>query len=385
MSVYKRAGQETYSYDFVVRGRRFSGDTGATEKRAAKRFEDLKRADAKAQIAEQAAFFADRMTFEVAASRWWLEVGQHHQNADTTLNNLEWLKEHIGNKTDLTDITDSIVASLVARRRGERVRRIIKGGKIKEGELVGPATVNRTCTQPLREIITRARKVWKVKVAEVDFGRHMLAEPQERVREASIEEEAAIIEELGRGYDVAVRFAFLTGCRRMEILGLEWTRVDFFNRQFTVIGKGKKARTLPMSQAIYELLWEERNFHQVKVFTYVAQKASKRYKLERGRRYPLTESGLKSAMRRAVPRAGVENFHFHDTRHTAATRVLRKSNLRVAQILLGHSDVKTTTKYAHALNEDIRAALEAAGSPTQIPTNDEADKDKPLANNRKRR
>jgi len=63
----------------------------------------------------------------------------------------------------------------------------------------------------------------------------------------------------------------------------------------------------------------------------------------------------------------VVNFRFHDTRHTTATRVLRKSNLRVVQKLLGHSDVKTTTKYAHALDEDVLAALEAA-SPTNTPT-----------------
>lgn len=80
----------------------------------------------------------------------------------------------------------------------------------------------------------------------------------------------------------------------------------------------------------------------------------------------MTESGLKSEMRRAVPRAGVENFRFHDTRHTAATRVLRKSKMRVAQILLGHKDIKTTTKYAHALAEDVRAALEAASPATRL-------------------
>ncbi|TIN66413.1 MAG: site-specific integrase, partial [Mesorhizobium sp.] len=64
---------------------------------------------------------------------------------------------------------------------------------------------------------------------------------------------------------------------------------------------------------------------------------------------------------------GVKNFHFHDTRHTAATRVLRKSNLKVVQQLLGHEDIKTTTKYAHAMMDDVLNALEAA-SPTKSPT-----------------
>lgn len=367
MSVYKRPGKDTYSYDFLFRGRRFSGDTGATTKREAERVQEANRKTARAQVEAEASFFADTMTFEIASSRYWLEVGQHHKNNDTTAAVLEWLKSHIGAKTPLEKVTDSVIAGLVAKRRGERVKRKLKNGKFSEGEFVKPSTVNRTCTQPLREIINRAKKVWKVKVSDIDFGKHMLKEAQERVREASETEESAILAELGEGYDKAVRFAILSGCRRMEIIGIEWSSVDFFTRQFTVLGKGAKQRTIPMSDAIYDLLWGEKDHHPEKVFTFVATRTRKKEGLVRGTRYPMTESGLKSAMRRAVPRAGVDNFRFHDTRHTAATRVLRKSNLRVAQILLGHSDVKTTTKYAHALNEDIRAALNAA-SPTKIPT-----------------
>ncbi|MBV5269515.1 MAG: site-specific integrase [Afipia sp.] len=166
--------------------------------------------------------------------------------------------------------------------------------------------------------------------------------------------------QLARGYDAAVQFAFLTGCRRMEILGLEWSHVDFFSRRFTVTGKGNKVRTIPMSDAVHALLWAEKDHHPNVVFTYAAARANKPMGLERGKRYPLTEAGLKSAMRRAIPNAGVENFRFHDMRHTAATRILRASNLKVAQRILGHSDISTTTKYAHALDDDLRAAMNAA-------------------------
>jgi len=267
MSVYKRSGRDTYSYDFWVQGRRFSGDTRATTKREAKQVEAEYRQAAK--LSAEAAFHAPMMTFEIAASRWYLEVGQHARDVDTVLRNIEWLKKWIGAGTDLRDITDSLVASLVARRRGEKTRHR------KEPTLVSNATVNRTCTQPLREIIMRAKKVWKVSVADVDFGRHMLKEPQERVREASAAEEAAIMDELSRGYDAAVRFAFLTGCRRMEIIGLEWPHVDFFSRRFTVLGKGSKVRTIPMSDAVHDLLWNLKDHHPEKVFTYEARRTRK--------------------------------------------------------------------------------------------------------------
>lgn len=364
MSVYKRKNASTYSYDFWLRGRRFSGDTRCATKREAEAAEKRIREAAQAELAGQQAFFASEMTFQVAASRWWLEVGQHHTNSDNTLAVLDWLKTEIGAETDLRQINDSRVASIVAKRRGQR-----RHGR-KDAPLVSNATVNRTVTQPLREIILRARKVWKVAVADVDFAQHLLPEPKERVREASQGEESAIMATLGRGYDIAVRFAFLTACRRMEILGLEWAHVDFFSCRFTVTGKGGKIRTIPMSQEIYDLLWDQKDFHPVKVFTFEALRTRKDAGLVRGERYPLTESGLKSAFRRAVPKSGVANFRFHDTRHTSATRVLRASNLRVAQKLLGHSDIATTTKYAHALDDDIREALEKsnASSPTKNPT-----------------
>lgn len=372
MSVYKRTDRETfYSFDFKLRGRRFSGNTGATTKREALRVEAEMRKAAKLELDAAASFFADRMTFEIAASRWYLEVGQYAKDTDTVLRNLDWLKTHIGAGTDIEKITDSIIAGLVARRRGERVRRYGKGGKVILGDFVSNATVNRTCTQPLREIVMRAAKVWKVAVAEVNFGRHMLKEPQERVREASVAEEDAILSQLSRGYDDAVEFAFLSGCRRMEILGLEWPQVDFFSRRFTVTGKGNKTRTIPMSDAIFDLLWRQKDHHAVKVFTYEAARTLKPHGLVKGQRYPMTEAGLKTAMRRAVPNAGVENFSLHDTRHTAATRILRKSNLKVVQRLLGHSDITTTTKYAHAVDDDLRDALNAAAnSPTKSPTKD---------------
>jgi len=364
MSVFKRKGSEIYSYDFWIKGRRFLGSTEEKNKRAAEAVERTKKEEARAIVATEEAMDAPR-TWELASSRWWLEVGQHHKNAHVTAASLDWLTKAIGRKTLLIDIDDNRVAALVAKRRSE-VRQV---GKIENRtKTVGAATVNRTCTEPLRKVLLRAAKTWKVRTAEVDWGSHMLAEPQERVREASRGEESKIMDQLERGYDAAVEFAFVNGCRRMEIIGLRWPKVDFFGRQFTVLGKGDKERTIPMNQRTFDLLWAQRGMHEEFVFTFEAKRTRRHgaRDLVKGERYPMTEHGLKTAMRRAVAKSGVENFRFHDTRHTAATRVLRKSNLRVAQVLLGHKDIKTTTKYAHAMAEDVRAALEAS-SPARGP------------------
>ncbi|MDP2150042.1 MAG: site-specific integrase [Parvibaculum sp.] len=365
MSVYIRSDSKdgTYSYDFELGGRRFSGGTGKTSRREALQVERAKRAEADREVAAESALYAPRLTLKQACARYWHEAGQHLENADSRFWSLEWLMDFFGEATPFETIGDAEVARMVAKRRGEFIPR--RKAKV----LVANATVNRTVTEPLRDIRQRALKVWKVKVGDVDWSLHMLDEPEERVREASAGEERAVAAELAEGYRDALDFAFLTGCRRMEIVGLVWARVDFFGRQFTVIGKGGKLRVIPMSQAVFDLLWALRGHHATSVFTYVAARTLKKRGLVRGRRYPLTKSGLKSAARRAIARAAVTNFRFHDTRHTAATRILRQSNLRVVQLLLGHADPSTTAKYAHALQDDIRAAMDAA-RPTEIATDE---------------
>jgi integrase len=363
MSVYKRTGSQTFSYDFEVGGCRFSGDTGATSKREARRIQEVERTKAR-DLARAGRLSAGRnMTLGDASIRYMLEVGQFHRHNLVTLGCLEWLEQQLGKATRLVDISDDDIARIVAVRRTE-VRRV--GRAETRTKRVSPATVNRTATEPLRKVLTRARKAWKIPVQEIDWSQHMLAEPRERVREASIGEEAAVMAPLERGYDAATTLMFMDGCRRMEVVGLVWSRIDFFGRQYTVIGKGGKSRTIPMTDDTYDLFWAQRGHHPEAVFTFIAQKTRREHGQIRGQRYPITEHGLRSAQVRAIALSGVQNFRPHDTRHTAATRVLRVSNLKVVKQLLGHEDIATTDKYAHALADDVKAAL-AASRPTRNP------------------
>jgi integrase len=346
VAVYRKHGKSEYSYDFTFRGRRFSGATGTSNKRQAERVLEERRRQAREQFKAAAKFVdAGPMTFEVAASRYWLEVAQHLANSDSYFRFLGWLEEHFGKRTTLDRITDSLVAAMVAKRRGDGVSN---------------ATVNRTTTVPLRGLMTRAKKTWKVPVADIDWGRHLLKEPQERIREASREEERQLLAAMRDDYAPAVRFAMLTGCRRMEIVELTWQSVDFFGKTVTIKGKGNRVRVVPLDTVTNDLLWQLRDHHKTSVFTYVSQRTNKRLGLVRNQRYPITMEGFKTAWRRYRKNSGVENFRFHDTRHTAATRILRTGNLKIAQRLLGHEDIATTAKYAHAMIDDVRAAMEAA-------------------------
>jgi integrase len=71
---------------------------------------------------------------------------------------------------------------------------------------------------------------------------------------------------------------------------------------------------------------------------------------------------------RNVPRAVLcfgSGFRFHDLRHTRGTRILRVTrNLAAAKKALAHRNIKTTLRYAHVLDDDVREALEVSDSRT---------------------
>ena len=102
------------------------------------------------------------------------------------------------------------------------------------------------------------------------------------------------------------------------------------------------------------------------VFTYEAQRTIEgRFK---GERYPLTVSGVKTNWRRLRKAAGVSDFRFHDFRHDFATKLLRRSrNLKLTQKALNHSDIRTTLKYAHVLDDEVAAAIEDVAQSREKP------------------
>jgi integrase len=378
MSVFKRPGSQTYSYDFQLGRLRFSGRTEATTKREAERIEAQERKKAEAIVAEERAL-EKPSTWGQAVTRYWREKGQHLKNAATELEYLDWLTKEIGKGRPLIEVDDNVIAFLVAKKRQQKDTRFSKNKD--KARLIGPRAVNAAVPEAARKVLTRARKVWKVRVSEIDWSQHMLKQNAGRVREASKTEEAELLGELGRGYDVAVKFAILTGCRRIEVLGLRWKHVDFFNRRFSVTGKGDKSRFIPMTRQTYDLLWSVKDHHPEVVFTYQAAR-TRRYgdrNVVRGQRYPLTDSGLKSQFRRSLGKTDIENFHFHDTRHTMASRLVRRTkDLLAAKELLGHARLTTTQIYTHAMEEDLRAALEMTESPTEITTSVDEDEDNAL-------
>lgn len=358
MSVYKHKDSPFYHFDFQHKGVRFHGSTGCTSRREAETFERAERDRAKRFVKTAASPASTKL--DDVAGRYWNEVGQHHAGADTTWRDIERLINYFGPTTLLTEIGDDEVAKLVAWRRGHRVTR---HGKPKKKApvppLIAPATVNRSTTEVLKKLFTRA-KAWGIRFdREANWKQHWLKEPQEIVRELRGDEANRLEDATRDDYRAIFELASASGLRFNECL-LRWSEVNWEARKIEKQGKGDKRVSVPITDAIREILWPLRGHHPEAVFTYVARRTKRGAGLIKGERYPITYNGLKTVWKRTRAAAGVSGFRFHDFRHDFATKLLRETrNLKLVQRALNHADIKTTTKYAHVVDDEVAAGVDA--------------------------
>lgn len=373
MSVYKRPDSSQYWCEFYIEGDRFRLSTGQTERRAAQLAEKRLKAEAKAgrdaEKARRAAWGGKPApTMGYVAELFWEQVGKYHAAPKTTWRSLEWLVDHFGENTLLTEITGQKIAEMVARRRGIRVERDKATKALREtpSETVQNATVNRYAVDPLRKLFLRARDVWSYPVMSPKWGDYRLSEPEERVREAVGAEEEAIVAALGPDYGRLFRFMVASGCRAQGAL-VTWQQIDRLSMLLRVRNKGREGQarfyTMPLTQHQLAILDEGLGHHPTHVFTYEERRPGKNPdgSPKEPQRHPITENGFKTQWRRHVREAGIaEGFRRHDTRHTMGTRLVRATgNLKLAQKQLGHARIETTMRYAHVLVDDIRAGVEA--------------------------
>lgn len=350
MSVYKPKGSPFYQYDFERGGRRFYGSTKRTNEREARRVEqdEIEKAERQIKASRRS---STSLEIDDVAGRYWREVGQYHAGATDTWAALERLVEYFKPTTLLTEIHDDHVAKLVAWRRGHHV----KGNP--DAPLISNATVNRSTTEVLKKLFTRAKKAWGVRFdREPNWKQHRLQETEERVRELVGNERQRLEEATRDDYGPFFAFAARSGLRLRECL-LRWPEVNWDAKQIKKPGKGGKLVTVPITPSIRSILWPLRGHDPEHVFTYVAVRT--RGKLVKGRRYPLTYSGAKTAWKKLRKQAGVADFRFHDFRHDVGTKLLRETgNLKLVQRALNHADIKTTVRYAHVLDQEVAAAME---------------------------
>jgi hypothetical protein len=282
MSVFKRPGSETFSFDFQLCGRRFHGSTEAPNKKDAATVERQIKAKAKADLDEAKLTGNGPLLLRHAAGCYWQEAGKDHRDSTATHRNLARLIEYFGQDKRLDAIGDAEVSALIAWRRAQT----LKGRKA-----VSNSTANRSTIEVLRKLFTRARKAWGYQFREPYWSQHRLMEPQGRVRELHASEEQALSVAARSDYQPWISFALLTGLRRAETL-ITRDCVNWEAR--TIITKGKGSRTVqtPLTDAVWAILTPLKGHHPEAVFTFEAKRT--RGAVIRGQRYPITYEGGKT-------------------------------------------------------------------------------------------
>ena len=136
--------------------------------------------------------------------------------------------------------------------------------------------------------------------------------------------------------DDLLKFAISTGVRQGNVLGLESSQVDLERRTAWIHAdqaKAGKAIGIPLNRVAMAVLTKQIGKHDAYVFTY------------RGK--PLKQVNRR-AWRRALVRAGITNFRWHDLRHTWASWMVQQGvSIAELQELGGWESVEMVRRYAH--------------------------------------
>lgn len=339
MSVYKPAKSRFWHYDFQHKGCRYHGSSGCTSKRDAERYEaEIRR---KVALGEST---KPPITVDHACGAWFETKGRHQRSCATTEYQLDNLAQGLGKNRWLHDLTLRDLDKYIAKRRAS----------------VSNASVNRE-TALLRRVCNwcQARGY---DVPSIDWREIRLKEKAPETRILSAEEEARLFAVLPESLRPLVEFALISGQRKAEIVTLRWSDVDLVNARATVSTKGGQRHTFPLTPRLAAIIRAQPKVC-AQVFTYKAEKSAPKRKDRaqriKGERYPFSKQGWDRKWRKALAEAGIEGFRFHDTRHTALTRL---GSIEAAQRLANHSDIRTTRRYFHTSEDDVRKLMAAAES-----------------------
>jgi integrase len=155
----------------------------------------------------------------------------------------------------------------------------------------------------------------------------------------------------------AVVIALSTGARRMEVMGLRWPDVDLARRVATLHHtKNGERRVLPLAGPALELLKERAKVRRLDTDLLFPGTP---HRNPDGTPKPIAPVDVSAAFERACLAAGIEDFRFHDLRHTAAS-YLAMNGASLAEIaeVLGHKTLQMVKRYAHLSDAHTAGVVE---------------------------
>lgn len=267
-----------------------------------------------------------RRSWQEAVVRFVAEK-QHKRSLATDLVRFRHLDGHLG-KLMLDEITIDVIAAIREDKR----------------KTTSPATVNRSLAL-VRSVLKLAKDEWEwlERIPHVK----LLKEPKRRVRWLTDAEAARLLAELPPHLRDIAGFSLATGLREGNVLGLEWQQVDMQRRCAWIHAdqfKTDKGIAVPLNQKACDIIRSQLGKHSRYVFTFEGKKVG---------------NANTRAWRKALIRAGIEDFRWHDLRHTwASWHVQGGTPLNVLQELGGWESTEMVRRYAHLSGEHLREYVE---------------------------
>jgi len=345
MSVFKKGNNKWY-YRFQLNGKEYyRACKGAVDQKTALQYEAI----VKAEIMKgNLGILNNKPKSNLkTAIKIYLEYSEVNKKSyQNDLNSTKIFLKYFGN-IELEKITPQLIEDFKTRIKIDRNNK--------------NATINRHL-EALSKMLNLAvannlidkNPMWSVK---------KLKENNYKIRILSDEEEKRLFEEIERGCEVIGRdrkkkiiypylhlrpliiCALQTGMRRGEIFNLKWSCIDF-EYEFAELleTKSGKSRRVPISSKFMEVL---NNLNRDGEYVFTNPNTGKPY------------NDIKTSFHTVLKKANIENFRFHDFRHTAATRMLEKgADIRTVQEILGHSSVIITQRYTHTTAQHKKKAIE---------------------------
>lgn len=312
MSLCKRGG--VWWIDVVApTGERVRRSTSTPDKALAQEYHDRLKAELwrLAKLGEK-----PRHTWNDAVVRW-LKERAHKNTAGEDKTKLRWLDQFLGGK----------YLDTIGRAQIDRIT------DAKQAQGCSNATVNRTL-ELVRAILRKCVNEWEW----LERAPHvrMLNEPKRRIRYLTREEAQRLLDELPEHLADMAAFALATGLRAANVTGLLWSQVDLARRMAWIHpdqAKARKAIAVPLNAEAAALITKQIGKHLTHVFSF------------RGR--PITQVSTK-AWYAALERAGIDDFRWHDLRHTwASWHVQGGTPLFALQELGGWESPEMVRRYAH--------------------------------------
>ncbi|MDG2107936.1 MAG: site-specific tyrosine recombinase XerD [Woeseiaceae bacterium] len=160
-------------------------------------------------------------------------------------------------------------------------------------------------------------------------------------------------EPLGHRDRAMLELLYATGLRVSELINIKQSQINFNQGVLRIIGKGDQERLIPLGEESQRWLKEFIDGPRMEILL----ERQTDYLFPTRRSECMTRQAFWHIIKRYAEKSGVrQKMSPHSLRHAFATHLLnRGADLRVVQMLLGHSDLSTTQIYTHVARERLKS------------------------------